>query len=92
MSTESDLARALRMRVRARGGMVITLMATEAGVPDRMVLHSSQVYLVELKADGGSLRPAQVNWHRKAAQRGINVVVLKGAEEIKSWTEKLVSP
>jgi hypothetical protein len=69
--------------------MVVQLQPTEAGVPDRMVLHRGRIFLVELKTDTGSLRPAQINWHRKAAQNGVDVIVLKGLEEVVKWTSQL---
>lgn len=86
---ESELAAILRLKVRAAGGKVVQLMPTEAGVPDRMVLHDGKVYLVELKTDTGALRPAQIQWHRKAAQCGVKVHVLQGHEEVAAWVKNL---
>ena len=86
---ESQLAGRLREGVRAKGGMTVVLMPTVAGVPDRLVLHAGRMFLVELKAETGQLRPIQKVWHGQAAERGVTVVVLRGQDEIERWVEEL---
>ena len=72
--------------VRRIGGMCEKVAPTRKGMPDRMVLlPGGRIYLVELKTDVGVLEPAQVEWHRKAALRGVKVQVLYGQPEIDSW-------
>jgi hypothetical protein len=89
--TEAKLALEFTRRVRQAGGMAIQLMPTQAGVPDRLVLHEGRMYLVELKTESGRLRPDQVVWHRRAAKRGTTVIVLRGREEVLRWVSTLTS-
>ena len=84
---ESRVEARLRDRVRKAGGMSVKVAPTEKGVPDRLVILGGNIYLVELKAVGGSLSPAQKHWHRRAAQRGVDVVVLTGRDEVDAWVE-----
>lgn len=83
---ESDLEARLRLRVRAIGGMFVKLAPTVRGIPDRLViLPGGRMYLVELKTTTGRLSPAQVQWHRQAAELGTTVVVLYGPVQIDNW-------
>jgi hypothetical protein len=77
----------LHRRVRLLGGHTVKLIpAIEKGLPDRLVLlPGGAMYLVELKADDGSLDPAQVVWHRRATAMGHTVVVLTGKAEVLDW-------
>ena len=88
---EAQLERVFRNRIRARlGGMVIQLMPTAIGIPDRLVLlPGGRMYLVELKTETGRLRPAQVEWHRKAAELGVIVTVLYGRDDVVKWVDRL---
>lgn len=86
MVKESVVERHLRDLVAKAGGMCVKIMPTVAGVPDRLVLLPfNRLFLVELKAPGGKLRPAQVVWHRKAAAIGITVVVLNSTAAVNRW-------
>lgn len=78
---EATFYRAVRMA----GGSAHKLAPTDVGMPDRMVLLHGRVYLVELKKLGGKLRPAQLEWHRRAAGKGVHVVVLTGRDQALSW-------
>lgn len=89
---EAQLETLFRMRVRGvLGGMVVKMMPTVAGVPDRLVLLPTppraipRLELVELKTVTGKLSPIQVEWHKRAAGLGIRVTVLHGLEEIDAW-------
>lgn len=84
---ESRVEARLRDRVRKAGGMSVKLAPTEKGVPDRLVILGGRVYLVELKAVGGAVSPAQAVWHRRALERGVRVVVLTGRDEVDAWVE-----
>jgi hypothetical protein len=80
-----------RERVRLLGGHTIKLAPTEAGVPDRLVLFpGGRMYLVELKRDGGALRPIQELWHNRMRRLGTNVHVLYGREGIVRWLAQVV--
>lgn len=84
---ESLLETRFAQRVKMLGGKAIKLAPTEVGVPDRLVLMPDGLhFLVELKAEGGALHPAQEHWHETAAALGHEVVVLKGAAAIDDWT------
>lgn len=82
---ESRVEARLRDRVRKAGGMSVKLAPTEKGVPDRLVILGGTIHLVELKAVGGTLSPAQRHWHNRAAQRGVTVTTLTGRDEVDAW-------
>lgn len=83
---EAAVEQVFARRVRALGGLSFKLAPLHAGNPDRIVLlPGGRIYLVELKADGGQLDPAQVVWHRRAAELGTVVQVVTGAEEARRW-------
>lgn len=74
-------------RVRALGGRSYKFAPVHAGNPDRIVLMpGGEVHLVEIKALGGRLHPAQVVWHRQAAVLGTNVYLVTGPDEARAWT------
>jgi hypothetical protein len=71
--------------------MLIKLMPTVAGIPDRLVMLPGGVsHFVELKAEGGRLRPIQRHWHGRAAALGHHVTVLTGPDEIDDWCRRVV--
>lgn len=73
-------------RVRELGGLSWKFAPIHAGNPDRIaMLPGGIVRFVELKADGGRLEPAQVLWHRRAAELGTVVHVVTGSEEARVW-------
>jgi hypothetical protein len=83
---EANLEALFHKQVRVIGGVIVKLAPTERGVPDRLViLPGGRIYLVELKTTIGRVSPIQAEWHKQAAQRGVNVVLLKGREEIVDW-------
>lgn len=82
---ESAVERVFADRVRSLGGLSFKFAPLHAGNPDRIVLLGGRIYLVELKADGGTLDPAQVVWHRRAAERGVVVQVVTGSAEARAW-------
>ena len=82
---ESAVETVFAARVRQLGGLSFKFAPVVAGNPDRAVLLEGQVIFVELKADGGTLDPAQVLWHRRAAERGVLVQVVTGSAEARAW-------
>lgn len=83
---EAAVETAFAKRVRDLGGLSFKFAPLHAGNPDRLVLMpGGHMYLVELKADGGRLDPAQVLWHARAAALGIIVQVVTGSEEARTW-------
>ena len=85
---ESNLELRFVAEVRRRGGLTEKLAPTRKGLPDRFViLPGGEVRLVELKAPGGVLSPAQRVWHGKAARVGHGVATLTGPSEIAEWLD-----
>lgn len=82
---ESSVERTFARRVRELGGLSFKFAPLHAGNPDRIVLLDGAVHLVELK-EGTALRPAQLLWHRRAAERGVKVHVVTGSDEARKWT------
>jgi hypothetical protein len=82
---ESAVEAVFARRVRDLGGLSYKFAPIHKGNPDRVVLLAGHVYFVEIKADGGKLDPAQVLWHRRAAERGVIVQVVTGSQEARSW-------
>ena len=82
---ESAVEQVFARRVRDLGGLSFKLAPLHVGNPDRIVLLDGHVYLVELKAEGGKLAPAQVLWHRRAAKTGNRVYVVTGSSEARIW-------
>lgn len=73
----------------ALGGIDYKLAPTTKGLPDRLViLPGNLIFLVELKAKGGRLSPAQIAIHAKLAKRGTHVVVLTGPDEVDAWLKE----
>jgi hypothetical protein len=84
---EENLEAFFHKRVRLLGGHTSKLLPlVESGIPDRLVLFpGGGLYLVELKADDGALRPDQISWHSMAAGIGVQVVTLTGKDEVVEW-------
>lgn len=83
---ESAVEAALHRAVKEAGGQSFKLIPSVKGMPDRLVLFpGGQVHLVELKATGGRLSPAQRLWHTRAAALGTTVHVLTGPDEVRRW-------
>lgn len=84
---ESAVEAVFAHRVRDLGGLSFKFAPIHAGNPDRIVIMpGGLICFVELKADGGTLDPAQVLWHRRALERGVKVYVVTGAAEARAWT------
>lgn len=87
---ESTVEEHLIDGVRARRGLCIKFLPSVAGVPDRIVfLPTGRIYLAELKAPGGRLRPDQRVMHKRLAERGVPVAVLSSKEEVDAWLDSL---
>lgn len=93
MARERVVEAHFNKKIKKFGGKSIKLLPAEAGIPDRLVLlPHGRTFLVELKAEGGRLRPAQRVWHARAAQLGIQVVVLYGKKGVDRWLEQIIPP
>jgi hypothetical protein len=83
----------LRRRVKKHGGYCIKWVPVIAGLPDRLVLlPGGRIFLVELKAPHGRMRPVQVVWHRRFAKIGVPVVVLHSKPEVERWVDEQSRP
>lgn len=83
---ESSIERRLSTLVQRAGGISVKIPPVAAGAPDRLILLPvGQMFLVETKAPGGSLRPIQRAWHERAAKAGITVHVLSSKAEVEEW-------
>lgn len=83
---ESAIERIFDRRVRDLGGLSWKFAPLHAGNPDRIVLlPDGVVRFVEIKTSEGKLHPAQVLWHRRAAELGTVVQVVTGSEEARAW-------
>jgi len=86
---EAAVEALLHRLVKAAGGLSFKLAPTVKGMPDRLVLMpGGRMYLVELKAVGGRLSPAQLLWHTRAAQLGTPVTVLTGPDQVRAWVAR----
>lgn len=83
---EASLEEYFRKRVRALGGYTEKITGMTKGTPDRLVLFpGGRMYLVELKAETGSVEPLQKVWHARAAALGTKVYVVTGREGVVRW-------
>lgn len=69
--------------IRMNSGLVSTpdgrrIKVGQAGVPDYIFIRATDYVLVEMKRPGGSLSPAQKDWHRYAEIAGFPVIVADG--------------
>ena len=87
---EKEIERFLCSEVSKKGGMCLKLISPSmAGIPDRLVILNG-FYFVELKRPkGGKLSPIQTAVHKKLAQAGAPVTVLKNKEEVESFVRNI---
>ena len=80
---EKDVEKYLRDQIEKMGGMCLKFVSPgNAGVPDRLVLlPGGRVWFVEVKQDGGRVRPLQRWWQKKLRAVGIPSLIIKGKTE-----------
>lgn len=86
---ETKLEETFTTLVRRAGGISEKVIPTRGGMPDRVVLFSGRIYLVELKTATGERRPDQIVWHDRAAAVGVPVWTLYGKEPIRQWVSMM---
>lgn len=88
---ESEVEKKLVRGVRLAGGSAYKFVSPgNAGVPDRIVLMpNGRIWFVELKADGGSLRPLQRAQISRLTKLGFDVRVLKGTDEVEEFLKEV---
>ena len=79
---ESDVEKYLFKRITEAGGVCLKFVSAHAGVPDRIVVHNSQVVFVEVKAPGQEPWSLQALMHRRLRARGARVVVCDSYESV----------
>lgn len=83
-SLESHMRREVQRKLKGR--FFKLQPGLSKGIPDRMILlPGGRIFLVELKAEDGTVDPLQKVWHANAAQLGTDVIVLSGREEVDRW-------
>ena len=77
---ESELERIFINEVRREGGNAFKWVSPgNAGVPDRIVMFpDGEIYFVELKAEGGTVRPIQKEQIGRLQKMGQEAGVIKG--------------
>lgn len=87
---EGSLEAYFHLQVRRRlGGVVVKLVPTERGMPDRMVLlPGGRIVLLELKTTTGRRSASQIHWHERAAALGTTVPTLGGRLAVDLWIQK----
>lgn len=87
---EASVEGVLMSAVKRKGGVALKLEPYVAGIPDRIVLMpGGRTFLVELKRKGEDPTKVQKAWHEKLVKKGHNVIVLRGADEVREWVSKL---
>src|SRR6266513_2865366 len=66
---------------------ILKSMGAVAGVPDVLAIKNGKAFLLELKAAGGKLSPAQVACHARLEAAGAVVGIARGIDEALRWCE-----
>lgn len=91
MRPETKVENHLSKRAKDAGGMAIKFLPAIAGVPDRLViLPGGRLFLVELKAPGGRVRPVQRVMHERLERIGLLVPVLSSKDEVDTWMASVI--
>ena len=90
--TEKDIERKFGELVRKRGGLFYKFVSPgNSGVPDRIVIPpGGEVWFVELKTVAGKLTELQKWQIHKMAGGGVNVRVLQGWDDVKSFVDEVM--
>lgn len=84
--SEASLEEYFREQIAEHGGFPIKMAPTKKGVPDRLVAFPvGRLFLVELKADDGTVSPIQKLWHERILRFGVTVHVIYGRTGIDYW-------
>ena len=80
---EKDIEKYLKNQIDDMGGLCLKFISPgNAGVPDRIViLPGGRVWFVELKAEGGRVRPLQIWWQKRLWAVGIPSLIIKNKVE-----------
>ena len=79
-------------KVKEAKGICMKVMPVVAGYPDRLVILPGNVLrLVETKAPGGTLRPAQRAFITRASACDVPVAVLHTTAQVDAWVADQIS-
>ena len=74
--------REIVLAIRQIGGQVQSLHRVGQGVPDLLVAYRGQWYVIEVKANGGTLTEKEEDWHARFGHLAPIMVVTSWAEVI----------
>lgn len=88
---ESSIERGLRERLKRLGCLFYKFVSPgNNGVPDRIVITPGGVVIfVELKKDGGELRPEQQLQRRRLTEHNANVVTIYGKPDADAFIQEI---
>lgn len=87
---ENKVERYLDDRIKELGGITRKWVSPGVdGVPDRIVIISSEVIFVEIKTVDGSLSPAQMREHNRLMKHGADVRVVFGESHVDTLIEHI---
>lgn len=87
---EGDIEEYLKKRIKLYGGMCFKLTSpSNAGMPDRLVVHKGKVFFVELKAPGKKPRPLQQAQIKSLRLHGAKVEVIDSYLGVDIFCKKL---
>lgn len=80
----------LKRQIELRGGICWKFLSPgNAGVPDRLVVFNSQLYLVELKAPGRKPRQLQLATFSEFTERGVPVYILDSQKAVDDFISEV---
>lgn len=87
---EKQVEKRLIRKVKELGGRCWKFVSpSNRGVCDRIVIHQSTVYFVELKRDTGKMTPLQVRFEKLIKEQGGNFVCLYGYWGVDKFIEEI---
>lgn len=82
--SEKYLEKTLKEEVKKIGGLCIKLhSSTDAGMPDRLILHRGKAVFVELKSKGKKLSPLQEHYRKRLEQVGHTLYLVDSLDTLK---------
>lgn len=87
---ESKVEKHLVEKVKDLGGLCYKFVSPNcAGVPDRIVIFSGDVYFVELKAPKEQARKLQLEVFKRIVEQGVPVYLLDSIEDVDRFVKEL---
>jgi len=89
MIRESTIEIYLTKKIDLLGGLSFKWTSCCSGVPDRIIIYNSVIYLVELKTSKGVLSKIQKYRFKCIAKCGITVLVLNSINSIDTFIKRI---